>query len=183
MIITIAGVPGSGKTTIGRMLAKRLGYKFYSIGDLRGKMAMERGMTIDQLNDLGRKEVWTDRDVDEYQEELGRKDDNFVIDSWLGWHFIPHSFKVLLTVDPNIGAERVFGDQRPDEEKKATIPAMKRMLEKRLADTNARYQKYYGIGNAFDRRHYDLVIDTTDINADQVTGRVLEAVRKRAGRE
>ena len=54
MIITISGIPGSGKTTVGRMLAEKLGYKFYSIGDLRGKMAMERGMTIDQLNELGK---------------------------------------------------------------------------------------------------------------------------------
>ena len=38
MIITISGLPGSGKSTIGKMLAKKLGYKFYSMGDLRGKI-------------------------------------------------------------------------------------------------------------------------------------------------
>jgi len=178
MIITISGIPGSGKTTVGRMLAERLGYRFYSMGDLRGKMAMERGMTIDQLNELGRKEAWTDRDVDEYQQGLGRKEDNFIVDGWMSWHFIPHSFKVLLTVDTGQAAERVFRHQRPDEEKKATVPALKGMLDRRVEQSSARYKKYYGIEDFLDSRHYDLVLDTNTITAEQVAARILEAVRK-----
>ena len=177
MIITISGRPGSGKTTVGRLLANRLGYKFYSMGDLRGKMAMERGLTIDELNELGKKEAWTDRDADEYQAELGSKEDNFVIDGWMSWHFIPRSFKVLLEVDMNEGARRVFKDQRPDEDKVATISAMKKMLAKRVADSAARYRKYYGIENVFASGHYDIVIDTTSITAEQAAKKVLEAVK------
>ncbi|MBU0540313.1 AAA family ATPase, partial [Patescibacteria group bacterium] len=67
MIITISGVPGSGKTTVAKILAERLGMKFYSMGDLRGKMATERGLTIDELNKLGETEAFTDNDVDTYQ--------------------------------------------------------------------------------------------------------------------
>jgi len=178
MIITISGIPGSGKTTVGRLLAKRLGYKFYSMGDLRGKMAMERGLTIDQLNELGEKEEWTDKEVDEYQAELGRKEGNFIVDGWISWHFIPHSFKVLLTVGMKKGAERVFRHQRPDEDKVATTPAMKRMLSKRVKQSQARYMKYYGIKDFLNHKHYDLVVDTNGINAKQVAGRVLDAVEK-----
>ncbi|MCX6741353.1 MAG: AAA family ATPase, partial [Candidatus Parcubacteria bacterium] len=46
MIITLSGKPGSGKTTVAKILAEKLGYKFYSTGDLRGQMAMKRGLTI-----------------------------------------------------------------------------------------------------------------------------------------
>ena len=71
MIITISGVPGSGKSTAGKSVARKLGYEYVSMGDFRGKMAMERGLTIDELNKLGEKEDWTDRQADEYQRELG----------------------------------------------------------------------------------------------------------------
>ena len=113
MIITISGMPGSGKSTIAKILAQKLGYKHYSIGDLRGKMALDRHLTIDELNELGKREGWTDREPDEYQKKLGHEEDNFVIDSRLGFYFIPHSFKLFLTVDPEVAAERIFPNQRP----------------------------------------------------------------------
>ena len=50
MIITISGKPGAGKTTVGKAVAARLGLEFYSMGDLRGKMASDRGLTIDELS-------------------------------------------------------------------------------------------------------------------------------------
>src|SRR5689334_16245543 len=101
MIISITGAPGTGKTSVGKLLAKRLGYNFYSVGDLRGKMAMERGLTIDELNKLGEKDASTDTMADDYQRELGRKEDNFIIEGRLSWHFIPHSFKVFLKCSPS----------------------------------------------------------------------------------
>ena len=107
MIITISGMPGSGKTTVAKLLAKRLGYEHYSMGDLRGKMAMERGISIDELNKLGEKESWTDKEADDYQKKLGETEDNFVTDGRTGFHFIPHSRKIFLKVDLRIGAERI----------------------------------------------------------------------------
>jgi len=179
MIITISGMPGSGKTTVGRILAERLRYKFYSMGDLRGKMAMERGLTIDQLNELGEKEDWTDREVDEYQKKLGKDEDNFIVDGWVSWKFIPHSFKVLLEVGHRTAAERVFRHQRPDEDRQAAVEGMQRMLEHRLKESGERYKKYYGIANFLDRRHYDLVVDTNRIDAEHVAQRVLDAVKEK----
>jgi predicted cytidylate kinase len=179
MIITISGMPGSGKTTVGKMLARRLGYRFYSMGDLRGKMAMERGMTIDQLNEVGRKEEWTDREVDEYQEMLGKEEDNFIVDGWLSWHFIPHSFKVLLKVSPEAGAERVFADQRPDERHVGSVEEMKAMLQKRFRESSARYREHYGISDILDESNYDLVVDTMKMGAEQVAEKVLAGLGRR----
>ncbi len=172
MIITISGLPGSGKTSVARELAGRLGYRFYSIGDLRGKMAMDRGLTIDQLNMLGEREDWTDRDADRYQEKLGREEDNFVIDSWIGFHFIPRSAKVFLEVREDEAAERIFRDQRPDEERKKSPEAVKGMLRERLRQTCGRYRKYYNL-DFLDRGHYDLVIDTTRLTVKQVAEKIL----------
>lgn len=130
MIITIGGHSGAGKTSVGRTLAKKLCYKFYSMGDLRGKMAMELGMTIDELNEVGKKEAWTDKAVDEYQKKIGRKEDNFVVEGWLSFHFIPHSFRVFLDVDPRRAAERIFRHQRPDEKPQESVEKVLEMIKK-----------------------------------------------------
>jgi len=63
MIVTIAGTPGSGKSTVVKKVAEALGYRMISTGDLRGQVAQERGMTIDELNALN--EEWTHRIVDD----------------------------------------------------------------------------------------------------------------------
>lgn len=178
MIITISGMPGSGKSTVAKLLALRLGYKRYSMGDLRGKMAMERGMTIDELNKLGEHEDWTDREPDEYQARLAKTEDNFVIDSLLGFYFIPHSFKLFIDVDPRAGAERVFKNQRPDEPPMKTVKTTQTMLARRAAETDARFKKYYHVSYQ-DHSHYDLVLDSTNQTPEALVAQILAALPKK----
>jgi len=177
MIITLSGMPGSGKSTIGDMLARKLGCKRYSMGDLRGKMAMDRGMTIDELNALGETEDWTDKQVDEYQEKLGKEEDNFVIDGRLSFYFIPHSFKVFLDVDPLEGAKRVFAHQRPDEARANSVEELQERMRQRADHDDRRYRKYYGISFR-DRSKFDLVIDTTQLTPGEIVDRILQALPK-----
>jgi cytidylate kinase len=176
MIITISGLPGSGKSTVGRLLASRLGYKFYSIGELRGEIALRMGITIDELNEIGKKEAWTDRKVDEYTRQLGEKGDNFVIDGWNAFHFIPRSFKVFLGVDPCTGAERIFRDQRKDEKRAESVEECLGMLRKRLKETDERYRKHYNL-RFLDRKNYDIVIDTTGMKPEEVADRIIRAAK------
>ena len=61
MIITIGGAPGSGKSTVGRMLATNLNIPFFSMGDIRRAYALERGLTIEQLNELAKVDPSSDR--------------------------------------------------------------------------------------------------------------------------
>jgi cytidylate kinase len=177
MIITISGMPGAGKTTIAKQLSQKLEMPWYSIGEIRGKMAKEHGMTIDEFNKLGEEEEFTDKDVDEYQAKLGKTEDNFIIDGRLSWHFIPHSFKIFLDVDSEEAAERIFSSQedRNDEKTYETIDEMKKAIEKRLESDMKRYQKYYNV-NYLDRSHYDIVIDTTDKTPVEITEEILAEI-------
>jgi predicted cytidylate kinase len=179
MIITISGLPGSGKTTVGKLVAEELGFEFYSIGDMRGRMAMDRSLTIDQLNEVGMKEEWTDKEADEYQKELGGKEDNLVIESRLGFYFIPASVKIFLKVDMRKAAERIFKNQRPDEERRANVEEILESMRKRIESDKARYKKYYGIDNFMDGSHYDMVIDTTNLGTEQVVNKILKFIEKR----
>jgi CMP/dCMP kinase len=179
MIISIAGSAGCGKTSTARSLAGRLGYTYYSVGGLRGRIAQEMGLTIDGLNALGEQDPSTDRIADEYQRELGRKEDNFVIEGRLAWHFIPHSFKVYLTCDVDEAARRVFfarkqETDRSDEPLYKDLGEAKRVLTERTASDVRRYEKHYGL-NYQDPAHYDLVLDTTDNKSPEET---VEAILK-----
>ena len=180
MIITITGLPGSGKTTIVKMLSEKLNVPWYSVGDLRGKMAKERGITIDALNEIGESEAFTDKDVDDYQTELGKRGESFVIDGRLSWHFIPNSFKLFLDVDSNVGATRIFeaskAGERSDETAYKDVDEAKQFIENRIASDSRRYQKYYGV-DFLDRTNYDLVIDTSSMTPESIVERVIECVR------
>ena len=178
MIITISGMPGSGKTSVGEMLAKKLGFKHYSIGDLRGKMAQERGLTIDELNKLGEKEPWTDKEADEYMRKLGKTEDNLVFDARLGFHFIPHSKKVFLKVDPRVGAERIFkAPRRPDEPQYESVEQVIEENRNRVESDRKRYEKWYRV-DCLDKGNYDLVVDTTKLTKEQVLEKILTFVKK-----
>ena len=176
MKITIAGKPGAGKTTTAKLLAEKLSYRHYSMGDLRGKLAQKHKMTIDELNKVGLKEFWTDKEIDDELKKIGQKEDNFVIDTWIGFHFIPDSIKIFLDVDPEEGARRIFKDPRPDEEKKQTIKEVMDMTIKRMIDTQKRYIKWYKV-DFLDESNYDLIIDTTRLSKEEVLKRIYEFIK------
>ena len=172
MIITISGKPGSGKSTVAKIIASKLGLKGYSIGDIRGKMALDRGITIDELNKIGEKEDFTDKKADEYQIKLGKDEDNFVIDGRLSYYFIPHSIKLFLSVDDDVGAQRIFAIKREDEEQEDSVEKLKDRLSKRVWSDHKRYQKYYGID--FESvENFDLILDTTDISPEKTSDKIL----------
>ncbi len=182
MIISISGVPGSGKTSVAKILAKKLGVPFYSMGGLRGKMAIERGMTLDELNALGEKEAFTDKIVDDYQRELGEREKDFVIEGRLSWHFIPHSFKVFLDCRVDEAARRICEarklahEGRSDEPEYATPEAAIDAITARTDSDVRRYTKYYGVSH-LEQAHYDLILDTTDMKGPEETAaRILDAL-------
>jgi len=189
MIISIGGKPGSGKSTIAKMLADKLGYTYYYIGGMRRKMAEERKITLHQLNSLGETEEWTDKEVDAYQRTLGQREDDFVIDGRTSHHFIPHALKIFVDVTPRIGAERVFRDiqkkraHRTDEDKGlTTIQAVEQSHRVRIASDKLRYHKYYDI-DVYDTKQYDFVLDTSTLNVQESFEKLYDFVSKQGKKE
>lgn len=184
MILTISGVPGSGKTSVAKILSEKLGFPFYSIGGLRAKMAEKRGLTLDELNALGLRDHTTDTEVDDYQRELGRTSDNFIIEGRLSWHFIPQSFKIFLDCNLDEAAKRIFiarrtKDDRSDEPLYASPEDTREKLVQRLASDKLRYTTIYGLDYQ-DGQHYDLVLDTSALNgAEAVADMILNELKTR----
>ncbi|MCX6778955.1 MAG: (d)CMP kinase [Candidatus Magasanikbacteria bacterium] len=178
MIITISGIPGSGKSTVGKIIAQKLGYKFLSMGDMRGAIALKHNMTIDELNKIGEKENWTDKQVDDYQRELGQKENNLVVEGRVSFHFIPNSFKVFLNVDTPEAARRALENraERTDEKLPDTIEETEKQLVERLKSDQNRYQKHYQI-DYLAPSNFDLFLNTTNLSIQEVVDIILDKIK------
>jgi cytidylate kinase len=183
MIISINGPGGSGKSTLAKMLAQELGWPRYYIGGIRRKKAKAEGMTLAEYNKLGESDPSTDIEVDKYQRRLCKKEDNFVIEGRTSWLFIPHSIKIYLDVDKNIAAKRILADikkrgGRNEDKNLKTIADVKESLRKRLESDKRRYKKYYNV-DVYDQKHYDLIIDTSKLNQEEIFNQVISYINKR----
>jgi len=66
MIISISGSEGSGKSTIAKMLATKLGRAHYSIGNIWRQKAKEKGLLLSEYQKLAENDISLDLEVDEY---------------------------------------------------------------------------------------------------------------------
>lgn len=176
MKITINGRIGSGKSTVAKKLAEDLNLKYYSIGMLLRDLANKKGVTLLEVSKLAETDKEIDKYLDNKQKEIG-KEDNIIMDSRLGFHFIPDSFKVFLDVSLDEGARRLYEDRgnRKDEDLE-DIDDIKYQIEIRESSERKRYKKYYDV-DPFVMSNYDLIVDTTNIPAYKVVEKILSAVR------
>ncbi|HUC01997.1 MAG TPA: AAA family ATPase [Candidatus Paceibacterota bacterium] len=161
-IITIAGLPGSGKSSTASGVAKELGYEHFSSGDLFRKMAAERGISIEEMNFTAEKQKEIDKSVDALLRSLGEEKQNMVIDSRIAFHWIPDSFKVFLRLELTIATERMFAQVSAGERMSQHAASARQMLENtlgRIESEKKRFSDLYAV-DFTDARNYDLVVDT-----------------------
>lgn len=167
MIITVSGLFGSGKTTVSKMLAKKLGLDYFCTGSILRDMAAEKGMSLIEFEkELAEKDMKYDKGLDEKQKERAAQG-SVVIDSRLGgWLVKGTDLKVWLEAPPGVRAERSAGREEITAEE-----AMKR-IKKRDASDIRRYKKYYGI-DLNDKSVYDLIIDTSELPQEEIVDRII----------
>lgn len=175
--ITISGEAGSGKSTVADIIAKKLKIMRHSTGDYMRTMAAARGMTIIELNKMSETDSSIDKELDDWQKELEKKkNEAFVIDSRLGFHFIPSSTKIFLHADMKVRAERIFHNNRLVEEN-TTLKKTIANIKKRQTLERKRYKEKYGI-DYLDFSKYDLLLDTTKMKPEQVAEKIIAFVKR-----
>ena len=163
-IITIAGRPGSGKSSTGKNVAKNLEYKHFSTGDFFRTLAKEKGLSVTELNHLAEQDSTIDQEIDAQSRNL-RDEEGIVLDSRMAFHFIPDSFKVYLKIDPDISIQRIFKDAQVNEDRKSSEVSytdIKHVEEEMVARYNSENKRYKTLYDAdpSNLENYDLVIDT-----------------------
>lgn len=181
-IITIAGKLGSGKSTTGKQVAAALGYAHKSTGDFMRAMARERGITLEELSKIAETDLSIDTELDDHNKAVGAGE-RTVLDSRLGFHFIPDSFKVFLDLDPRVAARRILKDRENNPDRHAessggfdTEESIAASIESRLASEKKRYKEMYGIEDQTAHENFDLVINTGDPEYDGHIDAVVQKV-------
>jgi cytidylate kinase len=186
-IITISGTPGSGKSTIAKILCKKLKAARIYVGGIRRQMAKSKGLTLAELNQYALTHPETDIDVDKAAAKKARslaKKKTVIVEGRVMFYFLPESFKIFIKVDITEAAKRIWPDlqnkklsKARNEAKITSLAELKKSLKARMANDKIRYKKYYNL-NFTKTSNYDLIIDTTKITAIQATTKILKALPK-----
>lgn len=161
MIITMSGKAGSGKGTVSKLLAEKLGYNHISIGNMKRELATAMGLTISEFNvlwELPENKESFDIKYEEYQKNLNL-DSAIILDSRLGFYCQPKAFKVYLDVSDEEAAKRIFGDKERVGDAYTSLQAVQDATKKRNQDDIDRYKELYNI-DLSDTANFDLIVDT-----------------------
>jgi len=176
-IITIAGSPGSGKSSTAKAIASALGFRHFSSGDLFRQLAVERGESIEAMNISAEVQRDIDLKVDNLLQEIYRTGDKLIIDSRMAWHWMPMSFKVFLVLDPDTAAVRIFDHLQEEgrmSEDARSVQEVRKSIDRRFASEQKRYAALYGV-NPVDPLNFDIVINTKHNDLKTVTAIVSSA--------
>lgn len=173
--ITISGEAGAGKSTVADILAHKLQINRYSTGDHMRTMAAARGVTLIELNKISETDASIDKELDDWQKKLEKSAESFVIDSRLGFYFIPSSLKVFLTADEDESAKRIFNSKRLVETN-TTLQKTIVNMKKRKNLEKKRYTEKYGV-DYFDLTHYDIIIDTTTLTPKEIAEKIVQFLK------
>ena len=168
MIVTVAGSIASGKSTLARKLADRLGFKHVSAGEIMRSLALESGVTLLEYSKYAEEHPEVDKLIDARQKELSSEGD-CVVDGRISAYFIDADFKVYLTAPMEVRARRVSGRD------KAKDPVGD-ILAREESECK-RYKEIYGI-DVSDLSVYDMILNTGKFGVEEMVDVVQTAVEK-----
>jgi predicted cytidylate kinase len=172
MRITISGPPGSGKTTVCRLVAERLHLEVVISGDIFRQLARESSMSLADFGSMCEADPEVDRKLDQRMVEIARSRDDLLLEGRLTAHMLTRhgipAFRVHMGADLDVRAARVA------EREGGTKGQKNQEIVEREECEARRYLAYYDI-DINDRDIYDLVIDTTNKTPEQVADLICDA--------
>jgi len=171
MIITLSGLPGSGKTSVAKELASRYGFVIISAGEQFRKLAQERGMTLQEFGELAENDATIDIAIDNRQKELALKQKNALVEGRLAGRTIDADLKIWLKAPLSVRAQRIS--------RRESIPESQALEDTRIREACEvlRYKKFYNIDQQ-DWSCYDLIIDTGHWDAKGVADIICLAINE-----
>ena len=169
MIVAIAGPIGVGKSTVARLVAQALGYRYISGGEVFREVARQRGISVTEVNKLAEQDPSLDRELDRRQRELAQQGDSVVESRLSGW-MVDADLKIWLKAPVDVRAERLAGREGQP------VDAARAELMERERSEWARYKETYGI-DVDDLSPYHLIIDTTKWSAESIAEALVAMAR------
>ncbi len=173
MKITISGPPGSGKTTVGRLLAERLGCEFVSTGMIFREMAEERGVSLAEFGEMAEHDHEIDKELDKRMISLAKG--NLVLEGRLAAHMLHlngiRAFKVWVDAHAHTRAERIAGRENKD-------PGV--VSDENKEREECEHQRYKQIYNIDSRSLavYDMVVHSDDLSPEEIVQEILDRMEQ-----
>lgn len=175
-MICITGNVSVGKSEVAKEIASELSWKLYRASETFRKKACELNMNIVDFCKYVEQNPDIDRDIELKTKEIADNIDGVVIDARLGFYVVKDAFKVYMTCDEDVAADRLIKASRGKEEEYSSKEQAKRAIRNREQSERDRYIKLYGV-DIQDLSQYDFVIDTTYITAHEVAEKIIKAYR------
>ena len=181
-IITLSGKPGSGKSSTADKVAEMLNYTRYSSGDMVRQLLQKHHLTLSEYNKRAQNEHGLDDQVDTMLREL-RNSSDIVVDSRLGFYWLPESFQVYLDLDLEVATARIFKDAVSNTNRSgagegtASLTEVSLQVKSRMDNEQKRFRNLYHI-DPYDPIHFDLVIDTSRHSPQTVALTVFDTYRQ-----
>ncbi len=170
MIITLGGLPGSGKTTVARILADKLKMEYINAGDIFRNLAAKKGMTLEEFGFFAERNPNIDKAIDKKLLEIARRD-NVILEGRLAGIMLElndvEALKVWLEAPLDVRVKRISGRDIKSS-------------EAALADTQMRekseWDRYYNIYHVDirDLSVYNLVIKTQDRTPEEIADEIIK---------
>ncbi len=170
MIITLGGLPGSGKTTVARILADKLKMEYINAGDIFRNLASKKGMTLEEFGFFAERNPNIDRAIDKKLLEIARRD-NVILEGRLAG--------IMLELN-EVEALKVWLEAPLEERVKRVSGRDTKSFEAALADTQTRekseWDRYYNIYHVDirDLSVYNMVVQTQDRTPEDIADEIIK---------
>jgi cytidylate kinase len=170
MIIAISGLTGSGKNTLGELLAKELGYRL--VCPTFKDLAAKEGIPLMEFQEKATEDPDIDRKFDAALKEQAAGG-NCVVTTWLGAWMVDADVRIKVRVAEDIRAERIA------KRDGMTVAKALEHIKARDDQNRKRYMKLYGI-NIDDEKIFNAVLDGGKMRPDELLRMSMGIVKAKA---
>ena len=175
VLITISGLPGSGKTTVARLVARELGLEHVYAGNIFRRQAEAHGLTLAEYLARAETDASIDRELDRHMEERARRGDAVLegrLAAFMAEKAGAEALRVFLEASEDTRARRIS-----DREGGAAAERL-REIQAREASDHRRYLDLYGV-DYHDHARYDLVMEKDRRTPEEIAQAIVERAHAR----
>jgi cytidylate kinase len=184
VVIALSGLPGTGSSTAGRLVAKKLDIEYFSAGTYNKEHAKSvAGKDVEKETEKAVVMWKIDRDkldkfhlnTEDMYKEMARKG-NIIIDAKLAIWALKGiaDFSVWITASLDSRAKRIAGRDN------ISIEEAERILEEKLKLEVENWKRIYGINYLDQEKEADIVIDTSGKNPEEIADIIINELRSRS---
>lgn len=176
MLLTVSGLPGSGTTTVGKLLSTSYGVEMISAGDVFRGFAKERSMTLAEFGRLAESDSSIDVEIDKRQSDIANSSDNIILEGRLAGKMAKNALKVWIKAPIEVRVKRIV-----DREGSSFDVKMQETIGREASEA-LRYMDIHSI-DINDLSAYDLVIDSSCWDQFMIADILKVAIDARGGFE